>query len=146
MKELVGDECFKKLDGKEYILFYFGASWCKPCQEILPLMEDLNNKYDSNMIQFYKIDIDPEENKLICEKCKIKVVPAFLLFKERRFINRTKGNNIQAVVQMINNALFTSQEEEEEEEKEEEDKPKPIPVKKNPFLANIIVFQHHTDL
>ena len=93
------------------------------------------------MIQFYKIDIDPEENKLICEKCKIKVVPAFLLFKERRFINRTKGNNIQAVVQMINNALFISQEEEEEEEeKEEEDKPKPIPVKKNPFLVNKEIF------
>ena len=77
MKELVGEECFQILDNKEYILFYFGASWCKPCQEILPSMEDMIREYDPKMIQFYKIDIDNEENKLICEKCKLKL---FLLF------------------------------------------------------------------
>ena len=58
MKELVGKECFQILDNKEYILFYFGASWCKPCQEILPSMEDMIREYDPKMIQFYKIDID----------------------------------------------------------------------------------------
>ena len=143
MKELVGDECFNKLDEKGYILFYFGASWFKPCQEILPLMEDLKSQYDPNLIQFYKIDIDPPENKLICEKCKIKVVPSFLLFKERQFINRMKGNNIQGVTQMINNEMYTShveEEEEEEVEEVEEDKPKPIPIKKDPFLVNKSIF------
>ena len=68
MEELVGERCFRILDNKEYILFYFGASWCKPCQEILPSMEDLIREYDPKMIKFYKIDIDNEENKLICEK------------------------------------------------------------------------------
>ena len=106
MEELVGEECFQILDNKEYILFYFGASWCKPCQEILPSMEDLILEYDPKMIQFYKIDIDNEENKLICEKCKIKVVPSFLLFKERTFINRTKGNNISSIREMINSVFF----------------------------------------
>ena len=68
-------------------------------------MDNLIQEYDKNTIQFYKIDIDLEENNLLCDKCKIKVVPAFLLFKGRNFINRTKGNNIEAVRKMINDAL-----------------------------------------
>ena len=81
MQEISGDKSFKLLDQDIYILFYFGASWCKPCQIILPLMDNLIQKYDKNIIQFYKIDIDLEENNILCDKCKIKVVPAFLLFK-----------------------------------------------------------------
>ena len=106
MKDIIGDDCFRILDSKEYILFYFGASWCGPCQQVLPHLDELSKKYDSNLIQFFKIDIDLEENKLICDKCEIKVVPAFLLFKDRKFINRIKGNNIPGVTQMINDILF----------------------------------------
>ena len=138
MEELVGEECFQILDNKEYILFYFGASWCKPCQEILPSMEDLIREYDQKMIQFYKIDIDDEENKLICEKCKIKVVPSFLLFKERTFINRTKGNNIHSIKEMINTSLFPDEQITPiEQEKEVEKK---VEVKKDPFALNKEIF------
>ena len=144
MKELIGEECFRVLDNDEYILFYFGASWCKPCQEILPSMEELIKGYDSNIIQFYKIDIDHEENKLICEKCKIKAVPSFLIFRERTFINRTKGNHIENVTQMINNAIYSNEIEEPEPTPIPEPGPTPIsepePVKKDPFIANKELF------
>ena len=95
MKELIGNECFNILDSKEYILFYFGATWCKPCQEILPKLLLLENELNDEIIKFFKIDIDKPENNLICEKCKIKVVPAFLIFKEREFLDRRKGNQIR---------------------------------------------------
>ena len=141
MEELVGEECFQILDNKEYILFYFGASWCKPCQEILPSMEDLIREYDPKMIKFYKIDIDNEENKLICEKCKIKVVPSFLLFKERRFINRTKGNNIHSIREMINSVFFPDEQMTPiEQEKEEVEKKVKVEVKKDPFVLNKEIF------
>tara|TARA_Y100001958_G_C20813712_1_gene271634 strand:- start:33 stop:461 length:429 start_codon:yes stop_codon:yes gene_type:complete len=106
LQEISGDKFFEVLDNNKFILFYFGASWCGPCQQVLPKLEELSNKYDPNMIEFYKVDIDIEENKNICDKCQIKVVPAFLLFSGRKFVNRTKGNNIPIVVQMINNILF----------------------------------------
>ena len=134
MKELVGKECFQILDNKEYILFYFGASWCKPCQEILPSMEDMIREYDPKMIQFYKIDIDNEENKLICEKCKIKVVPSFLLFKERTFINRTKGNNIHSIREMINSVFFPDEQITPIEQEEV------VEEKKDPFTLNKEIF------
>ena len=106
MKELVGNECFTVLDNKEYIFFYFGASWCKPCQEVLPKLSIIENNLDKNIIQFYKIDIDKEENNLICDKCEIKVVPAFLIFKDRHFLDRTKGIQIKKIQQMILNQLY----------------------------------------
>ena len=142
MKELVGEECFQILDNKEYILFYFGASWCKPCQEILPSMEDMIREYDPKMIQFYKIDIDNEENKLICEKCKIKVVPSFLLFKERTFINRTKGNNISSIREMINSVFFPDEQMTPIEDRKivEEEKKVKVEGKKDPFVLNKEIF------
>ena len=33
MKELVGDECFKKLDDKEYILFILGHHGVNPVKK-----------------------------------------------------------------------------------------------------------------
>ena len=140
MKELVGKECFQILDNKEYILFYFGASWCKPCQEILPSMEDLIREYDQKIIQFYKIDIDNKENKLICEKCKIKVVPSFLLFKERTFINRTKGNNIHSIREMINSVFFPDEQITPIEQEKEVEEEKKVEGKKDPFTLNKEIF------
>tara|TARA_B100000470_G_C19603882_1_gene307873 strand:- start:12 stop:455 length:444 start_codon:yes stop_codon:yes gene_type:complete len=140
MKELVGEECFQILDNKEYILFYFGASWCKPCQEILPSMEDLIREYDQKIIQFYKIDIDNKENKLICEKCKIKVVPSFLLFKERTFINRTKGNNIHSIREMINSVFFPDEQITPIEQEKEVEEEKKVEGKKDPFTLNKEIF------
>ena len=106
LTEISGDRCFEVLDNDKYIFFYFGASWCGPCQQVLPKLNDLSNNYDNNIIEFYKIDIDLEENKTICDKCDIKVVPNFLLFKGRNFINRIKGNNITGITNMINSVLF----------------------------------------
>lgn len=134
MKELVGEECFQILDNKGYILFYFGASWCKPCQEILPSIEDMVQEYDPNMIQFYKIDIDNEKNKLICEKCKIKVVPSFLLFKGRSFINRTKGNNIHSVREIVNSVFVPDKQITPIEDK------KIVEENKDPFSFNKEIF------
>ena len=140
MEELVGERCFQILDNKEYILFYFGASWCKPCQEILPSMEDLILEYDPKMIQFYKIDIDNEENKLICEKCKIKVVPSFLLFKERTFINRTKGNNIHSIREMINSVFFPDEQISPIKQEKVIEEGKKVEGKKDPFTLNKEIF------
>ena len=99
MKELVGDECFNKLDEKGYILFYFGASWCKPCQEILPLMEDLKSQYDPNLIQFYKIDID--ENEELSSTWNIKSVPTFYLLHKNNLLGSCSGADITKINELL---------------------------------------------
>ena len=103
MECLIGDNCFRILDKEQYIIFYFTASWCKPCQSIYPDLLKLMETFDNQKIIMYKIDIDDDNNNEICEKCNIKSVPTFLLFKNRTLLSNSSGANIQNVSQMITN-------------------------------------------
>ena len=106
MKEIKGDECYTSLDidDTKYTLFYFTASWCGPCQKILPEIIKLE-KLISDYVNFYKIDVDEDENNELCEKCKILTVPSFLLFKQRTCVDRTSGANIENIKDMIKNNI-----------------------------------------
>jgi thioredoxin 1 len=101
MKIISGDDCFRTLDLDGYIFFYFTASWCGPCQRILPDLNQLINKLEGHPIQFFKIDIDESENDEICAKCSVDSVPSFILFKDRTFLAKVKGANIQNIVTML---------------------------------------------
>ena len=95
-----GDECFTTLDKEGYILYYFTASWCGPCQQIWDNFVQLTQTY--NNILFFKIDVSDEDNSEICEKCEVESVPSFLLFKDRNYISRVTGANLQKVQEMLN--------------------------------------------
>ena len=101
MIEISGDECFNKLDEQGYLVYYFTASWCKPCQRILGDIIKLSED-DNYNVSFYKIEITDEDNNEICEKCNISSVPSFLLFKDRNFIDRVNGANREKLMDMIN--------------------------------------------
>ena len=101
MEVIVGDDCFKTLDLKQYIFYYFTASWCGPCQAIAPEIKKLSEELDPDIIRFFKIDIDEEDNNEICDKCQIKSVPSFLLFKDRTYLNRVNGADINSIKKMI---------------------------------------------
>ena len=99
-----GDECFRVLDNKNLILFYFTASWCGPCKKISPVIEELSEKLKEKVI-FYKIQIDDESNEEICEKCQIKSVPTFILFKERNSLGIVNGTDINKILTLIKNNI-----------------------------------------
>ena len=99
MNIISGDDCFTTLDQEGYILYYFTASWCGPCQRIWNDFLKLSEKY-SNVL-FFKIDISDEDNTEICETCKVDSVPSFLLFKDRTYIERIVGSNLKSVEDML---------------------------------------------
>ena len=101
MEVLSGDACFYKLDEPYYILFYFTASWCGPCQRVYPHLVELMETYDKNILQCFKIDIDDDENQELCEKLKIKSVPTFILLKDRNYIDQCQGANIENIHALI---------------------------------------------
>jgi thioredoxin 1 len=102
MESIQGDDCYKVLDLEQYIIFYFTASWCGPCQQIYPHLLELIKKIDPKKIIFYKIDIDEDENDELCEKCNVKSVPSFLLFKNRNYVERVQGADINKIIELIN--------------------------------------------
>ena len=60
--------------GKKSTILDFSASWCGPCQQVLPILEELQKENDD--IDIYKIDID--EQSELASVFNIKSVPSFL--------------------------------------------------------------------
>ena len=99
-----GDECFKALESKKLVLFYFTAAWCGPCKNITPSIEEISKKLGEK-IDFYKIAIDDDENEEICEKCQIKSVPTFILLKERNSLGIINGADLKNLLILIKNNI-----------------------------------------
>ena len=75
-------------------LLYFTASWCGPCQKIKPFLEELSDKLKEKgeyNIEFYKIDIDKNED--FCNKCDIKSVPTFFIMNGKDLLSSLNGSN-----------------------------------------------------
>ena len=115
MEMISGDDCFKLLDEKKYVLFYFTASWCGPCQRVYPHFTKLMESYDPNVITARKIDIDDDDNSELCSKLKVTSVPTFVLLKDRTYIDRCVGANIDKIQDMIENNVVITQEEVQQE-------------------------------
>tara|TARA_B110001469_G_C9549253_1_gene272543 strand:- start:300 stop:611 length:312 start_codon:yes stop_codon:yes gene_type:complete len=99
MEEITNDNISQILNKSEYLLFYFTAKWCGPCQKIKPMILQLKDGLQTDKIKFYLIDID--ENDDLCEKCKVTSVPTFILFKNKKSVGEVKGSNIVSVAELI---------------------------------------------
>ena len=101
MEEIKGDKCFEKLDLKEYVLIYFGASWCEPCKEASPQFEELATKYPNDKIRFFKVSMEEEENQEFIQSNQVQNIPTFILYKDRNFIDRIIGGDFNKIKQLI---------------------------------------------
>ena len=101
MENITGENISQIISQEEYLLFYFTAKWCGPCQKIKPMILKLKEGLQTDKIKFYMIDID--ENNELCEKCNVTSVPTFLLFRKRSLITKTSGANINNIINMVNN-------------------------------------------
>ena len=106
MEVVKGDDCFRMLDLKQHVLFYFGAEeWCGPCKEVGPKYEELSKEYQSDQIRFFKVSLNDEENKQFIHICDVRVIPTFILFKNRTFVDRIQGVDIDSLKTVINNNI-----------------------------------------
>jgi thioredoxin 1 len=71
------------------------ATWCKPCQEMLPVIEEISNTTD---IPFFKVDIDqvPEAKTFT----GAKAVPMLYMYKEGRIREFAYGVNDKSKIEM----------------------------------------------
>lgn len=60
------------------VLVDFTASWCGPCRQIAPLVDQLADEYDGRM-KVTKLDID--ESPGTAQKYQIRGVPTLLVFR-----------------------------------------------------------------
>lgn len=79
----------------------FYATWCGPCQAMMPVLEQLKNKM-GHQVRILKIDVD--KNQEIADKFKVRGVPTFVLFQKGEILWRQSGgmdlNTLQSKIKM----------------------------------------------
>ncbi len=95
---------FKEIvDSNTPTLVDFYATWCGPCQAMMPVLEQLKNKM-GNEVRILKIDVD--KNPDISDKFKVRGVPTFVLFKAGEILWRQSGGmDINTLTSKIKNAI-----------------------------------------
>lgn len=78
----------------------FYATWCGPCQAMMPVLDQLKDQMGEN-IRILKIDVD--KNQDAADKFKVRGVPTFVLFQHGEILWRQIGgmdlNTLKAKIQ-----------------------------------------------
>lgn len=80
---------------------HFTASWCQPCKQLTPIMQNLTREYP--MIGYQKIDIDT--NSDVAQKYGVRAVPTVLFEKDGKLIQQVVGLQTMAHYERIINSL-----------------------------------------
>ena len=100
MDSLVGDECFTCLDKSQYIIFYFTASWCGPCQKIKPFIKQKQEEYKN--VCFSTIDVDDDDYQDICNDFSISAMPTFVFYKNQSELDKIVGADETKIETLLN--------------------------------------------
>lgn len=81
------------LEADQPVLVEFWAPWCRPCIEMIPLLEEVSEQF-AGRVRILRMRID--ENPATAVKYEIDAPPAFLLFNEGKVFKRRLGKQTQA--------------------------------------------------
>ena len=76
------------LSSSQPVLVDFWETWCGPCRQIAPLIDELAVKYEGK-VKVGKVDVD--QNPDLATKYGINAIPTLLLFKDGEIIERFQG-------------------------------------------------------
>jgi thioredoxin 1 len=76
------------LEADQPVLVEFWAPWCRPCIEMIPLLEEVSEQF-AGRVRILRIRID--ENPATAAEYEIDAPPAFLLFRQGKLLKRRLG-------------------------------------------------------
>jgi len=74
--------------GSKPVLVDFWASWCGPCQFMLPIFDRLAKKYNDKVV-FARLNVD--DNQSIATRFDVYAIPTFIVFRDGKAIDRAIG-------------------------------------------------------
>ncbi|MBQ2787845.1 MAG: thioredoxin [Bacteroidaceae bacterium] len=104
MEVIVTDNNAKDFFATELpIVIDFSATWCGPCRQLAPIIDDLAKEYDGR-IAVGKCDI--EDAVELTDEYNIRNVPTVLFIKDGKVVDKFVGSKSKADVQKKFDALL----------------------------------------
>jgi thioredoxin 1 len=89
------------LKSDKLVVVEFGAAWCPPCRQLLPILERMSKTLEN--VKFVKVNIDNDPD--LCVKYKVEAVPKMIFVKDGKIVNQTVGMlNEGAIKEIIDKA------------------------------------------
>ncbi len=89
IKSLDTKEVMDVINKNEPCVVVLSRENCHVCQEVLPKIEDISEKF-AGKLSFYYTDV--EEDKSLLKQFSLKGVPQILFFKDGGFFGKLSGN------------------------------------------------------
>ena len=82
---------FNTIEKQSLSLVYFWASWCGPCLDYFPILEQFEKDFSDIIVS--KVNV--EENQELSRKYSIIVVPTLMFFKKGKPIKTMIGTQLK---------------------------------------------------
>jgi thioredoxin 1 len=86
------------LDSDQLVLVDFWATWCGPCRQIAPVIEELSKEY-SGSVKIGKLDVDSNRDSAM--KYQVTSIPTLMLFKNGEIVDKVLGAQPKAALQTM---------------------------------------------
>ncbi len=86
------------LQSDKPVLVDFWATWCKPCLMVAPILDELAEEYDGQVV-FTKLDLD--QNQKIAANYGIMSIPALIIFKNGEPVANVVGARPKAELKKL---------------------------------------------
>lgn len=70
------------------VLVDFWASWCGPCQFMLPIFDKLAKRYGDKIV-FARLNVD--DNQSVAARYDVYAIPTFIVFQDGKAVDRAVG-------------------------------------------------------
>lgn len=97
MREIANIQEFNKIvKGNKPVLLDFYADWCGPCQSLLPVLENLAAKHESDFV-IAKVNVD--NNQELAQKFRVRSIPSLFFIQNGEIKEHLSGVQPESVLE-----------------------------------------------
>lgn len=95
--------------GAKLVVVDFFATWCQPCVNVSPFVDQLSQNYPNAV--FLKVDVD--QHQTIAANHSVSAMPTFVFFRNKQEVDRQRGTDPATLEEKVKK-WYSSEENEEE--------------------------------